>query len=120
MKVETLSAEDTAFHLRAKLGAVRSWSDFLTDCIRDKQHLSDYQLLPVAKQSDGRSLRPVYALSAVEDFVVKVLAAMPTAGAAKIKTSTLDIDTGKSWRFNQFDRHGARIKPRVMIGAVSA
>lgn len=120
MKVETLSAADTAFHLRAKLGAVRSWSDFLTDCLRDRQNISGYQLLPVARRHDGKSLRPVYALSAVEDFVVKVLAAMPTAGAAKIKPTTLDIDTGKSWRFNQFDRHGARIKPRVMIGAVSA
>ncbi len=117
MKIETLSAADTAYYLRAKLGAVRSWSDFLADCIRGRQSVSGYQLMPVARHSDGRALRPVYALSAVEDFVAKVLAATPTTGAAKIKPTMLDIDAGKSWRLNQFARDGSPIAPRRTAGA---
>lgn len=107
MKTQTLSNSETAFLLRAKLGDIRNFGNFLTDCIRDRQNIAGYKLLPAARQHDGRGLRPVYSVAAVQDFIAKVLAAVPAAGKATIKSTVLDIDAKRGWRINKFARDGS-------------
>lgn len=116
MKIQTLSAAEAAFLLRVKLGDIRHFGNFLTDCIRDRQNIAGYKLLPIARQHDGRGLRPVYSVAAVQDFVRKVLAAVPVAGKAAIKTTTLDIDAKRGWRVNRFAQDGSPM-PSGTIGA---
>lgn len=111
MKIETLPRQEVATMLRARLGTEREWTSFLGDCERDKQHIAGLQLLPVARQKIGRSYRPIYELGAVQDFIAKVLAAVPTAGKTPIKTTVLDIDLGRHWKLNKFARDGSRIAP---------
>lgn len=105
----TLCVADTALILRARLGPMRSWTNFLTDCIRDRQAIAGQRLMPCGRQHDGKAYRPTYATSDILNFIAKVLAAVPTAGRATIKTKTLPIDTSKHWRLNKFDKNGAPV-----------
>lgn len=105
----TLSVSEAALLLRVKLGPLRSWRDFLTDNIRGQQSIGGHTLLPCAQRHDGRSYRPVYAVADVKDFIAKVLAAIPGAGRAPIKTVTLAIDRRRNWRVNRFDKDGALV-----------
>lgn len=107
MKIQTLSAAETAFLLRVKLGDIRHFGNFLTDCIRDRQNIAGYKLLPIARQHDGRGFRPVYSVAAIQDFIGKVLAAVPSAGKAAIRATTLDVDMGRGWRVNRFNQDGS-------------
>lgn len=102
----TISAADTAFLLRKELGPLRSWTDFLSDCIRDRQSIGGRQLLPCAEVHDGRLFRPVYSASDVKRFIADVLA---TEGKASATVLSLDVDRGIPWKLNRFDRDGNRI-----------
>lgn len=105
--VRALSAADTAVMLRAKLGPLRSWPDFLSDNIRGKQHISGHTLLPCSRVKLCRSLQPFYALSDIETFIAEVLADIPEAGKKPLKPITLTIDRHRPWRLNKFNARGA-------------
>jgi hypothetical protein len=104
-----LSLSETATLLRARLGKLRVWYPFLVDNIRAKQDVCGYQLHPCGMQQDGRAYRPIYALADVEEFIGKVLAAVPSAGREPITPTTLQIDRSIPWRSNRFDRYGAPV-----------
>lgn len=72
MKVKTLSASETAYFLRAKLGDVRAWDDLLADMRRGRAGYHAEVLLPVGRYSATRHPRPVYLFSEVCEFVEKV------------------------------------------------
>lgn len=114
----TLSSDDTAVMLRARLGPLRDWRYFLADNIRGRQALAGHQLLPCCRQHDGRAYRPRYAQSDVEDFIAKVLAAIPTAGRSPIQATPLDLDTSRSWRQNKFDPYGNPVSRHRTMGTV--
>lgn len=94
MKVKTISAADTAFLLRAKIGPLRAWSDFLTDNIRGRQDVFGFTLPPACDVYDGRAYRPRYSLKDVNDFIKDVLAhpSLPTERGARVITVDLDLE----------------------------
>ena len=100
--IETISAQDAALMLRQKLGNIRAWSDFLSDCIRAITSLHGRTLLPVARQHDGKAFRPRYARSDVLKFIRDVLADGHGRKEA-ITIISLPIDTAKGWRVQKFD-----------------
>ena len=104
--IATVSLADAAFILRAKLGPLRAWADFLVDNIRGRQDLRGLTLMPVARKKDGRAMRPVYALKDIRAFIASVLASDPAAGSAAVTPMTLAIDTTRGWRLNKFERDG--------------
>jgi hypothetical protein len=104
-----LPLSEVATVLRARLGNLRAWYPFLVDNIRGRQDVCGFQLLPCGMQQDGRALRPVYALAAVEEFIGHVLAALPSAGKEPITPTTLLVDCSRPWRRNRFDRYGAPV-----------
>lgn len=112
----TIPVSETAFLLRAKLGPLRNWSNFLTDNIRGQQSVAGHKLLPCSNKHDGRAFRPLYAVCDVMDFIAKVLASEPKAGKSPIKTTLLAIDKSKGWRINKFDKAGA---PVAMLRTIS-
>src|SRR5437899_1543204 len=107
--VPVLTAADTAVLLRARLGPLRSWPDFLSDNIRGKQDIEGHQLLPACRCKGRRGLQPHYAVTDIEEFVRLVLAADRRAGRVPIKAKLLMIDRTRDWRLNKFDRHGKPI-----------
>jgi hypothetical protein len=109
MKVLTpvLNSADTAVLLRARLGPLRSWPDFLTDSIRRKQDIEGYRLLPSCRLRDRRGFRPYYAVADIEEFIRCVLAADENAGRVPIRAKTVMIDLSLPWRMNKFERNGA-------------
>lgn len=104
----TISAADTAFLLRARLGDMRAWGDFLADCIRGRADIGGHTLLPCARLHD-RCDRPVYAVADVNIFIDRVLATVPGAGKMPIRPLVLPIDDVRHWRVNRFDKSGAPI-----------
>jgi hypothetical protein len=110
MKLPTpvLTSADTAVFLRARLGPLRSWPDFLTDNIRGKQDIEGYRLLPCCRVR-GRGFRPYYAVADIQEFVSRVMAADRNAGRVPIRAKTLMVDSSLAWRANNFDRHGSPI-----------
>jgi len=105
MKIRTISAADTAYLLRGKLGPIRAWRDFLSDCTRGIANIKGFVLMPCCKMRDDRSTRPRYALRDVHEFISRVLALGIVSSAAT--SITLDIDPRKEWFARKFDRHGA-------------
>ena len=106
----TITAADTAFVLRARLGNMRSWADFLTDNIRDRQDIGGLTLKPCARRKDARAFRPVYAVADVQAFIADVLALEPKAGPAPIKTTMLAIEDGHHWSVCKFVSDGSASK----------
>ncbi|SAK48289.1 hypothetical protein AWB78_00866 [Caballeronia calidae] len=113
--VDTISAADAAFMLRAYLGTLRSWADFLSDCIRSKQDIAGHTLMPCAERYYRGLYRPVYAVSDVKAFIEKVQIAIPSAGKTPIKTTALAIDPTKRWDANKFDCDGAPVARRSRV-----
>lgn len=105
----TLSVSEVAFLLRVKLGPLRSWRDFLTDNIRGQQSIGGHTILPCAQRHDGKSYRPVYAVTDVTEFIAKVRTSVPSAGRTPIKLISLAVDRSRSWRANKFDNDGAPV-----------
>lgn len=110
--IQTISAADTAFLLRAKLGPLRAWPDFLADNIRHKQNLHGLTLLPCARKQDHRLFRPVYNIKDVERFIDEVLTLDPSAGKVAIQRTALAIDTGCFWKINKFAEDGSAVMLR--------
>ena len=105
-RVRTLDAQDTAFILRKRLGALRAWPDFLADCIRHRTHICGLTLQPVCKARDERAMRPRYALTDIAEFIHAVLALGIGAGPEPIQAIEFEIDDSCIWKLNRFDKHG--------------
>jgi hypothetical protein len=116
--VNVLNSADTAVLLRVRLGPIRSWPDFLADCIRAKQELHGCRLMPCCRKRDRHGFRPHYSLPDIEEFILNIKTADATAGRAPIKPSTVVIDTSRGWRLNRVDRSGALMArhPGYMTG----
>jgi hypothetical protein len=106
VKALVLTAADTAFVLRAKLGPLRSWPTFLSDGIRGRQDIAGHRLLPCCRRRERRAYRPAYALTDIEEFVRNVLAEEPAAGKIPITAAPVVIDTSLGWRANKIDARG--------------
>ena len=105
-KEHAYSAADTAVLLRAKLGPLRSWPDFLSDNIRHKQQIAGHRLMPCSRVKLYRGMQPFYAISDIEAFVSAVLEAVPEAGKKPLNAIELNIDRHLSWRLNKFNSRG--------------
>ena len=103
---KTYSAADTAAILRARLGRIRAWPDFLSDNIRGRQNVQGHTLLPCASVLARGHYRPVYSSQDIAGFVDAVLKAEPTAGREALTPLTLAIDPRRPWRLNRFDSSG--------------
>lgn len=91
MKVKTLSASETAYFLRAKLGDVRAWDDLLADMRRGRASYHGEVLLPVGKYSATRPPRPIYLFSEVCEFVEKASRLSPPPAKPHM-LSMLEVD----------------------------
>lgn len=111
MKIDTpaISASEAAYLLRAKLGPLRAWSDFLSDNVRGRQSIYGLTLTPCSRKKVGKGWRPMYAVKAVEKFIADVLAIEPKAGKAPITPVVLAVDSRLPWRMNKFDATGAPV-----------
>ncbi len=112
MKVDTgtISTFETSLLLRLGLGDLRgNWGNCLADMLRGKTSIKGITLLPCARKHDGKMYRPVYAITDIQEFIEKVKSKIPSAGKTPVKSTVLQIDTGKGWRLNKFDRHGAPV-----------
>ena len=119
MKIDTpaISASETAFLLRAKLGPIRAWGDFLADNIRGRQNIHGLTLKPCGRKKIGKGWRPMYAVNAVERFIANVLAIEPNAGKIPVKPVVLAVDSRLPWRMNKFDEGAS---PVAMLRSISS
>lgn len=74
-----LSAPETAFLLRLKLGPIRAWTDTLHDMRRGRASVCGFVLKPVVRVHDGISWRPEYAVEDIHKFIENVTATHPDA-----------------------------------------
>lgn len=110
---KTINAAVVAVILYTRLGFARKWEDFLADNIRGKQSINGYTLMPCARLRDNRTLRPVYSLEDVKQFIENVLAAQPYTPRPSVRV--LNVDDSKGWRYNKFARDGSAV---AMAGAL--
>ena len=104
MIVKTVTASQTAYLLMKKLGITRSWPDFLSDCIRGRQAINGYVLMPCGKVIDKGLYRPVYSIDDIKRFIDDVIA---KGGAARHTPSRiLNLDMSKTWFNRKFNFHG--------------
>lgn len=110
-----IQSGEAALLLRAKLGPIRAWSDFLADNIRGRQNIHGLTLKPCCRKKIGRAFRPMYAVADVEAFIAKVLELVPNAGKAPIRPIVLAVDRKRPWRLNKFDDE---CEPVAMLSCV--
>jgi hypothetical protein len=115
----TVSALEASVILYRHFGELRAWPDFLTDCIRSRQDIGGFTLMPCARKRGQRGLQTRYAVAGLKAFITSVKATIPTALPSPMKAVTLAIDTDKPWRLNQFERDGGKAFSRVFAGAVT-
>lgn len=114
-----IQASEAAFMLRAKLGPIRAWGDFLADNIRGRQSIHGLTLKPCCRKKIGKAFRPMYALGDVEVFIAEVLKIEPDAGKAPIRPVLLDVDRKKHWRIVKFDNDGAPVARKRSICGIA-
>lgn len=88
-----LTQTETVTKLHAALGSMRGWRDFLADCIRKRTSFHGLQLLPIGYMRK-RCKRPVYAETAVDDFVA---AALAIEAPKPIEPTLVDIAVVPAW-----------------------
>jgi hypothetical protein len=113
VSARTLSQSDTAVVLRERLGRLRAWPSFLSDGIRNRQHVCGHQLLPCCYQQGVSGFQPRYSLHDIAVFVHAVLRDEPRAGRKPMQPTTLRIDTARPWEQNKFDRLGTPVAMHV-------
>ncbi|WP_438281840.1 hypothetical protein [Pseudomonas alabamensis] len=95
MKVKTVSASDTAYILRGKLGAVRAWDHMLSDMRRGKSSYFGLCLTPYLSSHDGKALRPYYRLQDIAEFISAALSVAPSS-TALIPLQTYEFEVAPS------------------------
>lgn len=91
----------TAYALRRALGDGPNYFTLLLDMRRDRGNFHGLVLLPIARTREGRSLRPVYAVEDVVEFIKKAreITDIPANPAAvKARIVMLDPEDHRSWR----------------------
>lgn len=101
----TVSASDAAVILRAALGDLRAWSDFLSDNIRGRQSIHGLSLMPCAQMKVRGHFRPRYSMKDIKAFIAAVKRVEPSAGRTKIEVRHLPVKYAH-WRINRFDERG--------------
>ena len=115
MITPSLPLPETSYRLSEELGLLRSWTHFLTDNIRGRQHVAGFTLLPCAYVHDGKSYRPFYAVEDIETFIKNVSVAIPGVCKSVAVPMMLEIDIGRSWRLNLFANDGKPIvRPKTV------
>lgn len=104
---KTLSAGETAYALHRRLGRIRAWGDFLSDCIRNKTTFKGLTLMPCGRMHDGRREVPRYSMSDVRKFIEAVLSVQPAG--ERLAPVALDFDAETPWFLRRFDKHGAPV-----------
>lgn len=116
----TLPAGEVAFILRKKLGPLRSWSDFLADCIRAKTSIQGLVLMPCARVRSGGSLRPVYDARDILVFVnaVRALSLASPVLTGGIVTHTVEIDSTdrRHWKLRILVPRARYRRPAISAG----
>jgi hypothetical protein len=101
IKIKVMTAPETAAYLRAQLGPIVSWEDWLRDRRRGKgQSLADIDLQPCAFMRD-LCRRPLYAIVEIAQFILAVRRRDPDAKPGiKPNVLTIQLDAGdpRSWR----------------------
>ena len=115
--VKAINQADTAYILHSAFGSVRSWHDFLGDCIRNRTSFYGLQLLPIGYERDHRCRRPVYAADQVAAFVreARNRAGLFTA-AERIRPFMVEIDTAAR-KLPARMRHAKRLPPATAHSA---
>jgi hypothetical protein len=112
---DLITASEAACVLQNHLGSYRAWGDFLSDCIRFKQHIAGYTLLPRAKLACVRGYRPAYSVADIKMFIRAVKAAIPDINPG-IKPVAVRLDTARNWRVSKFDRQGKTVAANRAVG----
>ena len=105
-EIEVINLSEAAFLLRARLGPMRAWRDFLMDCERGKQSIHGLVVLPVARMQTSRGFKPVFDLAEVYEFIEAVKRIESVKNPAKIIKTVAHIDTAKLWKVNKIDKAG--------------
>lgn len=107
VKTETISLAEAAYMLQSELGTIRQWVAFLNDTNKGKPTSVCGITLPAcAQMHDGHQWRPRYAVLDVLDFIRRVQAIEPKARPSKIVPITLELQKGRYWKLNKFDKQG--------------
>ena len=117
IKVDTLDTGDVAMILRRALGRMRAnWSDFLSDCIRDKTSLAGLQLLPIVKVKtpNDRCKRPRYTAQAIKEFIVGVLMVIPRPSEAEREWQMVTIEFDPEMLKLPFSARRAKVATDVL------
>ena len=87
-----LPAFETAVILRQRLGPVRAWTDFLSDCIRGRTNLVGHTLMPYAVNKDVCG-RPLYHPGQFGAFIDAALASDASLGKEAPRVLRVEVDT---------------------------
>jgi hypothetical protein len=101
MKVKTVSASETAYILRSKLGAVRAFDDLLADMRRGKSSYFGLVLTPFLCSYDGKVSRPYYSLMDIADFIRAALSVAPSSTAmvpVQVREFEVDPTDKRPWK----------------------
>lgn len=100
-----ITAGETAYLLHHRLGSMRQWRDFLSDCLRGKQSINGLTLMPRGRLQNQTGYGPAYLPADIKAFILAVKATYPHAGKP-IAPVSVQLDTARGWRVSKFDRHG--------------
>ncbi|WP_459176850.1 hypothetical protein [Ewingella americana] len=90
---------ETALILRKLVGPMRSWDDALADMRSMKTDVFGHVLTPATQFHDGRAWRPMYALSAIKQFIKNVHASTTLAVVEqKPQGFVMEFDDSIGWR----------------------
>jgi len=108
--VTLITESEAAFLLQAKLGSLRAWSDFLTDCRRGRTDLHGHMLLPTCVMVIGRAKRPMYRTADVRDFIRAIHALGVGICRRRIEPMSAKLDIRHpDWRRRRIDETGRSI-----------
>lgn len=95
VQFDVWSAQQAAALLSRALGNVRNWSDFLSDCAREKGNTNHHGLtLEAVLYVQDRCGRPVYDPARVKAFIFKALERAPRPSRAEdFRPFSVEIDS---------------------------
>lgn len=104
-----MDSSETAYYLRARLGPLRAWGDFLKDVRRGRAQLAGHELLPCCRIRGRFGWAPGFAVEDVQDFVANVLADVEGAGPSELAITSVKVNGRAGWRspINSFNKDGS-------------
>ncbi|MFK3723562.1 hypothetical protein ACI2KE_06900 [Pseudomonas monteilii] len=101
MKVKMVPADEAAYILRNKLGAIRAWDDTLADMKRGRSTDHGLVLTPYLCGHDGKGSRPYYSLVDIADFISDALTIAPSSLAMillQVREFEIDPADRRCWK----------------------